>query len=123
MRIDSIELDGFGPFGHAFIDLSSAHLASVVGGNGNGKSKAFVEAPIFALTGAKTRGSLDDHVMSEPERGHWFYGEWIEDDVREWEPDYDDTDQCHGYVPFYLKDHPGTIDGVQYREIPEGMAL
>ncbi len=68
MRIDSIELDGFGPFGHAFIDLSSAHLASVVGGNGNGKSKAFVEAPIFALTGAKTRGSLDQWVMSEPEQ-------------------------------------------------------
>lgn len=56
------------------------------------------------------------------EHGHWFYGEWIDDDAREWEPDYDDTDQCHGYVPFCLKDNPGTIDGVQYREIPEGMA-
>jgi len=32
-------------------------------------------------------------------------------------------DQCQGHIPFYLKDHPGTIDGVQYREIPEGMAL
>ncbi len=31
-------------------------------------------------------------------------------------------DQCQGYIPFYLKDNPGTIDGVQYREIPEGMA-
>lgn len=68
MRIDSIELDGFRSFGHALIDLTGVHLASVVGKNGNGKSKAFVEAPVFALTGAKTRGPLDDHVMSEPEQ-------------------------------------------------------
>jgi len=68
VRIDSIELDGFRSFGHEVIDLTGVHLASVVGKNGNGKSKAFVEAPIFALTGAKTRGSLDDHVMSEPEQ-------------------------------------------------------
>ena len=32
-------------------------------------------------------------------------------------------DQCQGHIPFYLKDRPGTIDGVQYREIPGGMAL
>lgn len=68
MRLDSIELSGFRSFGHALIDLTGVHLASVVGKNGNGKSKAFVEAPIFALTGTKTRGSLDDHVMSEPEQ-------------------------------------------------------
>ena len=68
MRIDSIHLSGFRSFGEAEIDLTGVHLASVVGKNGNGKSKAFVEAPIFALTGAKTRGPLDDHVMSEPEQ-------------------------------------------------------
>ena len=26
----------------------------------------------------------------EPERGHWLYGEWIDDDAREWEPEWED---------------------------------
>lgn len=26
----------------------------------------------------------------EPERGHWYYGEWIDDDAEEWEPGWED---------------------------------
>jgi len=68
MRIDSIQAENFCSFGSATVDLGNVHLASVVGKNGNGKSKLFVESVIFALTGARTRGSLDQWVMSEPEQ-------------------------------------------------------
>ena len=31
-----------------------------------------------------------DPPEPEPERGHWFSGEWIDDDAREWEPEWED---------------------------------
>jgi exonuclease SbcC len=66
MRIDQITIDDFRSYGHADINLTPLRLASIVGENGAGKS-SIMDAAVFCLTGARTRGNLDDWIRDDQE--------------------------------------------------------
>lgn len=59
MRLETMELNNFGSYRNAAIDLREVAAAVVTGQNGAGKSTGFVDAPLAALFG-KCRVSLDD---------------------------------------------------------------
>lgn len=59
MRLTRIKLENFGSFQSGEIDLTSISAATVSGLNGHGKSTAFIDGPLWCLTG-KCRSSADD---------------------------------------------------------------
>ncbi len=66
MRLDEITLKDFRSYGEATIDLTGVPLAAIVGENGAGKS-SIADGALFALTGARTRGNLDDWIRDDEE--------------------------------------------------------
>lgn len=61
MKIEHISLHDFKSYRDQEIDLTGVRLASVVGANGAGKS-SILDAILFALTGARSLGSLDSFI-------------------------------------------------------------